>query len=81
MFNIGDRVYYISGSYTLGRSNPLKGSSYECQGTVVHSDGFITRVLWDNGISNSYFGNNLELVFRLNRTDPNTQWAEHKTRR
>lgn len=53
----GDRVYYISGRHGKGPGNPLKGSKYECQGTVTVKSkvkGFPVRVAWDSGTHNSY---------------------------
>jgi len=53
----GDRVYYISGHHGKGPGNPLKGSKYECQGTITtesKEDGLYIGVQWDNGTHNSY---------------------------
>lgn len=71
-FDIDDRVYYVSGNFTLGVRNPRKGSKYECQGTVIYSDGLSLRVNWDNGNINGYLESDLELVSQLKQTDPNT---------
>ena len=81
MFNIDDRVYYISNSYGSSKGNPLKGGENECQGTVYHADVDTCRVHWDNGCSNGYLYDDLELVCQLSQTDPNIQWAKHKSRR
>ena len=71
----GDRVYYISGSYALRRSNPLKGSEYECQGTA-HLVGLrIVRVRWDNGTENGYLHSDLELAVNLDQNNPNLKWV------
>ena len=65
MFSIGDRVIYISGRHGKGPNNPLFGTKYECQGTVVMEDkghGFPVQVRWDNGKTNSYSASDLERV-------------------
>ena len=76
-FCAGDRVYYVSGRHPLSRSNPLKGSKYECIGIVktLPSKGpyHISAVVnWDNGTSNIYSESDLELVEKqLHSTNPN----------
>jgi len=57
-FKVNDRVFYISGRHGKHRSNPLKGSMYECVGTVTKSEGRVD-VRWDNGSQNSYIKNDL----------------------
>ena len=59
-FSNGDRVYYISNGHGASPSNPLRGSDWECVGTVDHASILASgsyshiTVLWDNGKHNSY---------------------------
>jgi len=74
MFNLGDRVVYVSGAHGRGSNNPLAGTQYECQGTVMIEDkgmGFPIQVLWDNGKTNSYSSGDLDHV-AAGKTNPNT---------
>ena len=78
-FKTQDRVYYISGIHRLSSSNPLKGSEYECMGTVKTAPGSVDLdyvsiiVNWDNGKHNIYSENDLERAERrLQNDDPNT---------
>lgn len=65
---VGDRVYLISNTYISLTSNPIKGSSYECRGTVhkILTDGATPLncvVKWDNKTSNYYtIKNDLEVI-------------------
>jgi len=54
MFEVGDRVYYVSGRHATLRSNPKKGSIHECVGTIDFARGSSLGVKWDNGTHNSY---------------------------
>ena len=77
IFNVDDRVHYISGRFGSTHSNPLKGGDYECEGTVTSID-YDLLVKWDNGGRNAYGTKDLEHVHVLKFTNPNTLW---KTRR
>ena len=70
-FKKGDRVIYKNedAGYYLGKSNPLWGTKFYCEGRIskVHDEtynvySFAYRVLWDNGRYNSYADRDLELV-------------------
>jgi hypothetical protein len=82
MFKMGDRVVYISGVHGKSSNNPLAGTKYECQGTVVtqHKDrGFPIQVRWDNGQVNSYSHNDLEYVTGgKDRSNPNMAFLVKK---
>jgi len=62
----GDRVYLVKERF--GRSspkNPVKGSLYECIGTIdtmedCDNGDLNIRVDWDNGITNNYSDHDLE---------------------
>lgn len=71
--NIGDNVMLISDCYGVGRSNPVKGSEYECSGVVVSKDdnqGTI-KVDWNNGTTNTYTEYTLSCC---SRTSCRTSW-------
>ncbi len=54
---VGDRVYFVENKfarYTIKSANPLKGTEYECAGTVIGFEYSYTRVRWDNGHENAY---------------------------
>lgn len=80
VLQIGDRVYYVSDVHGQSLPNPLKGSRYECVGTIVPSKNLCSypaRVRWDNGSENSYNFNDLELESRPN-PDPNAVFRLRK---
>lgn len=51
------------GHYTIGKTNPVKGSVFECTGTIIDIIGheYALRVGWENGSTNSYKDNELAL--------------------
>jgi len=51
---VGDRVYLISKTYLPTQLNPVKGSKYECKGTVRETEPIVCLVQWDNGTTNNY---------------------------
>jgi hypothetical protein len=63
-FVIGSRVWYfkVNPYYSLGLANPLKGTVFECAGTVTYLHGKSVHVTWDNGTTNSYHSDYLSLV-------------------
>jgi len=80
---IGDRVYYVSGKHGQSESNPLNGTKYECEGTVVdnvQSYGLTLRVNWDNGESNIYGIKDLVVIGKPNPADPNEAFQRKKCR-
>ena len=82
-FHLGDRVYYVSGCYSIGDSNPLKRTIFECQGTIsrVYPSAQVD-VEWDNGATNSYMCKDLEFAeSNLNHSNPNTAFRSRKGRR
>ena len=81
IFNKGDIVYYVSGKYGATRSNPLKGSKYECQGAVSYISPGGLGVKWDNNTTNSYINSDIELAIDLDKDDPNLKWANKKKRK
>ena len=63
--NEGDRVLFVHNhrDYDISQTNPLAGTMYECQGTVVDKLSLNTvEVKWDNGYFNTYADNTLALV-------------------
>jgi hypothetical protein len=77
-FREGDRVFLISNKrgYSLGMSNPLVGTPFECEGTVVRArSGY--RVDWDNGHSNSYAEGDLGAATNV-VMDPNRAFSRLK---
>ena len=73
MFNIGNRVVYISGAHGASPSNPLIDTSWFCEGTITElyeeDDGvyldehYPIRVKWDNKNSNVYKYEDLKIVY------------------
>lgn len=63
-FKKGDRVWYIKGEWSPSPDNPLKGTSFECKGTVDGVCGRWIFVQWDNAEHNAYHPNQLELIER-----------------
>ena len=62
-FKMGDRVIYVSGHWVTGSTNPLIGTSYFCEGTIVAINcSYNYRVKWDNGTRNIYYESDLELA-------------------
>ena len=60
-FRVGDRVWYTSGKHKAGKSDPLKGTKYECVGTIIFihtdmspADDYPINVQWDNHRTNAY---------------------------
>lgn len=54
--------------YKIGRTNPVKGSVFECAGTIVGYEAdydwtnkYAISVEWENGSTNSYKNNELGL--------------------
>lgn len=76
---IGDRVYYVSGKFGCASNNPLKGSDYECQGTIkeISSRAGSVIVLWDNEASNGYDKADLEIA-GFGPCDPNKAFKARK---
>jgi len=76
---IGDRVYYVSGRYGCESNNPLKGSDYECQGTIkeISSRTASIVVLWDNETSNGYDKGDLQIASAC-PFDPNRAFKTRK---
>jgi len=65
-FKIGDRVKYTSNNHGDRESNPLWGGDYgKVKGTITDIDSI--RVKWDNGNSNSYSADDLELIKKGNK--------------
>ena len=78
MFEVGNRVHYTSGKYTLRENNPLLGSVFECEGTIVsHSSGSSCTVRWDNGTSNTYSDTDLDHAGEA-ETNPNLLFRQKK---
>lgn len=86
LFQEGDRVYYVSGRHGKYGNNPLRGSEFECEGTVTSRDtlgGLDTQVNWDNGTTNSYSFGDLRLVSEfqpaLHANNPNAAFQRSKS--
>ena len=83
MFSINDRVIYTSGRHGKSSSNPLFGTKFECEGTVIMEDkghGFPVQVRWDNGKTNSYSATDFERVDG-SCTNPNMAFSLKKRKR
>jgi hypothetical protein len=48
-------------SYVISEINPLVGTQWECEGSVVRVAEDHVDVLWKNGFSNSYKNNELSI--------------------
>ena len=77
-FKPGTRVYYVSGKYGSSSVNPLKGSNYECAGTISNIQGNLIGVDWDNSSHNTYGSADLLPVEDSNSSDPNLKFRIHK---
>ena len=73
-FREGDRVLFTSNTrgYSIGKGNPLVGTTYECPGKIKRIAGTVIQVFWDNGHSNSYRQDDLSPA-DPGKLDPN--WA------
>ena len=94
-FETGDRVYFVRNpkGYTVGESNPLYGSGYECRGTVFSagsveaqlSDEESINVHWDNNTDNIYAYACLDLFTEVLRKkkklEPNWEFLRLKRTR
>ncbi len=82
-FQKDDRVRYISGRHWLGPGNPLIGSKYECEGTISGVNSRVNRISvnWDNGTTNFYAEDDLELAeHKLDCNNPNAVFRSRKRR-
>lgn len=48
-------------SYKIGEYNPVVGSEWECEGTVMFNTIGSAKVLWKNGCENGYKDNELSI--------------------
>lgn len=65
VFNIKDKVIYISGLHGISLSNPLWNSVFSnITGIVTHA-GLSIKVSWSNNMRNSYFPEDLFLIDNL----------------
>jgi hypothetical protein len=55
---VGMRVMLATNRFRNSPSNPRIGGKFECVGTITHAYRCI-RVIWDNGLTNSYTNNDL----------------------
>jgi len=83
---VGDRVHYVSGSHGASRNNPLKGTGYECAGTVIRDKSTIgdypLEVMWDNGKLNTYKYQDMAYAEGpVGPTNPNVAFCARKRRR
>ena len=56
------RVKLMAQNYTANADNPVVGSEYECEGTVIgikKRELLPIKVAWDNGSINEYYAHNL----------------------
>jgi len=72
-FNKNDRVMLISHRHGCDELNPVKFSRYECEGTIVdaqepHYKPNCIKVIWDNGRTNVYSLEDLQLSARTTWT-------------
>jgi len=59
------RVLLVAGGYDDGEDDPIAGSEYECEGTVLKQasdDEYPIEVRWDNGHVNQYRSDDLDIV-------------------
>jgi hypothetical protein len=76
--NKDDRVAFAAeSSYSIGESNPVLGSQFECLGAVTNVSRSSVQVLWDNGKSNTYNHDDLALV-RGKNVNPNILFKRSK---
>jgi hypothetical protein len=64
-YKVGDRVKYISNHWKDTETNPLWDGKYgRITGTIIPyiANDFTNKVLWDNGYTNSYCLDDLEIV-------------------
>jgi len=47
--------------YEIGPENPLIGTRWECEGTVINIVGDSVHVIWDSARSNGYKDNELSI--------------------
>lgn len=68
MLKKDDKVVLITDIHGTSLNNPVQGSEYECEGTVVQVNArkkvsdFNITVDWDNGNSNVYAEEHLKVV-------------------
>ena len=68
MLKRGSRVILITDVHGTSSNNPVQGSEYACEGIVTQINNpkkvndFNVAVDWDNGNSNVYAEENLEVV-------------------
>jgi hypothetical protein len=74
-FVIGMSVEYVGGFYGASESNPLKGTKYYCKGKVNAVSNNVVHVVWDNGHSNNYLPEILDIISNL---DPNLLFLQKK---
>ena len=48
--------------YVIGMSNPLVGTNWECEGTIISYSSSLISVMWDNGKHNEYSDNELSEI-------------------
>lgn len=84
-FEVGDKVYYVSGQHGARSNNPLYGTSYQCQGTVIkcgEGDYCSIEVKWNNGTTNSYYRADLAGIDKRGlpyfKSDPNKAFLHRK---
>lgn len=66
-FKLKDRVLLRRNTFVPTNKFPVKGSNYECEGSVVsilntHGGTCIVRVAWDNGRSTRFSEDFLEII-------------------
>lgn len=62
--HIGSRVLLTHPlpEYRIGKANPVAGSMFECAGTVLFISEHYVSVMWDNGSTNAYMGEELSFA-------------------
>jgi len=85
VFRINDRVVLsIQGRYKAGKSNPVVGSEYFCEGDIIWSNGDDVEISWDNGHTNTNKRNDLsfaEVQFRTATREDIEEGMEIRLRR
>jgi hypothetical protein len=68
-FKVGSKVWYVSGHYGSGDSNPLHTDFPDITGEIIRinlTDGCPLGVCWSNGKTNDYREVDLELITNKN---------------
>lgn len=78
------RVVLITDRFNPEPAEPVRGSKYECTGTIIEilprGDEYDVQVEWDNGHVNPYIINHLRAVYSLDVKNPNHAFKKWRTK-